>query len=208
MNTGPLIAMGLILALLASGAIRSIFGYWLVRRDAKQEWKLFQRSNAKEAFRTDEQQFIAAYCRAHSPRGLAYSTSALAVAVLVTPLAVMLLTWLYANGIVQEVDPNAPPATTVAEEVRRQFRSDGPLVYSFFLFFGLIGSWGAVAYVTARLYHRDGRFEMDEELREIRGDAPLPKGKAGRKRPKWSPLVQTNDGLALQKDSDATGAKS
>ncbi|PHR63178.1 MAG: hypothetical protein COA47_00760 [Robiginitomaculum sp.] len=200
MNTGPMIALGLIALILIVGIIRTLVGYWVVHRDAAEEWLVFQTNNSKQADKTSEEQFTQAYTRAHSPRGLAFATGALAVAALVTPLAVMALTFIYANVIVQEVDPNAPIATTIAEEVRRQLRTDGPLVYSFFLFFGLIGSWGGVAYVTARLFYRDDTAPIEENLRKIRGDAPLSTGKAGRKRPSWSPLVRGDAGLTLDKN--------
>jgi hypothetical protein len=199
MNTGPIVALGLVALMLLVGAIRSVYGYWSVRRDAGNEWEKIRLDQRKAAARTSEQQFLTAYKKAHSPRGLAYSTAALALAVLVTPLAVMVLTFLYAHVIVQPVDPDAPLATTVAEQVKQQFRRDGPLVYAFFLFFGLIASWGGIAYLVARRYHRDGGFGLDDELREIRGDAPLPTAKPGRKRPSWSPLVKTDKGLILDK---------
>ncbi|MBL4594946.1 MAG: hypothetical protein JKX99_00055 [Robiginitomaculum sp.] len=197
MNTGPLIALGLVFLLLLGGALRAAFGYWMVRRDANDEWQAFAKTNSKEARRTNQQQFVQAYTRAHNPRGLAYGTAALALAALVTPLAVMALTFIYANVIVQTPDEAAPIATTLAQEVRQQLRRDGPLVYSFFLFFGLIGSWGGVAYVVARLYHRDGVSSLGDELRTVRGDAPLPMGKPARKRPKWSPLVRSGEDLVL-----------
>ncbi len=200
MNTGPMIALGLIFLILVAGIIRTLVSYWVVRRDATEEWLAFQTNSPKQAQKTNEEQFVQAYTRAHSPRGLAFATGALAIAALITPLAVMALTFIYANVIVQEVDPNAPIATSIAEEVRRQLRTDGPLVYSFFLFFGLIGSWGGVAYITARLYYREDEAGPESHLRKIRGDAPLPTGKVGRKRPSWSPLVRGEAGLTLDKN--------
>lgn len=199
MNTGPIIALTIVALLLVFGAIRAAYGYWVVRRDAADEWDVFCRQNNSQAKKTSRDQFISAYKQAHNPRGLAYSVAALGLGVLVTPLAVMALTFFYANVIVQEFDPNAAPAQTVAEEVRRQFRRDGPLIYSFFLFFGLIASWGGVAWLVARWYHRSDDIEFGDNLRSVRGDAPLAKVKAVRKRPKWSPLVQSDAGLVLGK---------
>ena len=199
MNTGPIIAMILVALILVAGTARTIYGYWVVRRDAEDEWGDFKRLSPKQAKKTNKQKFVATYRLAHNPRGLAYSTGALALAVLVTPLAVMVLTYFYSAVIVQEIDPNRLPSETLAEEIRRQFRRDGPLVYSFFIFFGLIGSWGAVAWVMAWFYHRGDDDEFDESLRITRGEKPLGKIKLKRKRPSWSPLVQTDDGLLLSK---------
>lgn len=199
MNTGPIIAMILVALVIVIGTVRTVYGYWVVRRDADDEWQDFIRLSPKQAKKTNRQKFVATYRLAHNPRGLAYSTGALALAVLVTPLAVMLLTYFYSMVIVQEIDPNRLPSETLAEEIRRQFRRDGPLVYSFFIFFGLIGSWGTVAWVMARFYHKTDDGEFDESLRITRGEKPLGEIKLKRKRPKWSPLVQTNDGLLLSK---------
>ncbi|MBL4617227.1 MAG: hypothetical protein JKY46_05985 [Robiginitomaculum sp.] len=197
MNTGPIIAMILVALALLAGTVRTVYGYWSVRRDADDEWQDFKRLSPKQAKKTTQQKFVTTYRLAHNPRGLAYSTGALALAVLVTPLAVMILTYFYSVVIVQEIDPNRLPSETLAEEIRRQFRRDGPLVYSFFIFFGLISSWGAVAWVMAWFYHKTDDDEFDESLRITRGEKPLGKIKLKRKRPSWSPLVQTGEGLSL-----------
>ncbi len=200
MNTGPLIASGLIILIFCVGVARVFFGYWVVRRDADEEWETFCQQNPKQAKKTTQEKFTNTYRLTHNPRGLAYSTAALAAAALITPISVMLLTLFYDQVIVQEFDPNAPAASTVAEEVRRQFRRDGPLVYSFFIFFGLIASWGAVAYVTARMFHAKDRLASHDDLREIQGLPPLESIEPVRKRPKWSPLVKGKDGLVLSKN--------
>jgi len=204
MNTGPLIALTLIILIFFGGVIRAAFGYWVVRKDAENEWESLCQHYPKQAKKTTREKFTSTYRSTHNPRGLAYCTAALAIAALATPLAVMMLSLFYDQFIVQEFDPNAPAATTVAEEVRRQFHRDGPLVYSFFIFFGLIASWGAVAYFTARLYHAKANLSGNDDLRELHGLAPLEPKQPVRKRPKWSPLVKTDDGLTLGKNRKNT----
>lgn len=199
MNTGPLIALALMALLFVVAAVRAIMGYRAVHRDARAEWPVFQSGRADLVSGLDQQGFTRAFVRAHGPRAALYSAVMLVLAALLTPLFMLALTWAYTILIANP--SHVSGAGNLAHAVHRQFRTDGPLVYAFFMFFGLIASWGLVAFLVARRYHGHRPGSLDDELRRERGDAPLPDAQPARARPKWSPLVQTKDGLRLPPDS-------
>jgi len=200
MNTGPLIALALMALLFVVAALRAILGYRAVYRDAHAEWPAFQAGRPDLAKGLDRQGFIRAFVRAYGPRAALYSAVLLVLAAVLTPLFMLVLTWLYSVLI---ADPSqAAGGSDLAHEVHRQFRTDGPLVYAFFMFFGLIASWGLVAFLVARRYHGRRPGSLDDELHLERGDAPLPDARPSRSRPKWSPLVHTRDGLRLPRNAN------
>ncbi len=195
MNTGPIIALLFMFALFVLAMARVGWGYYAVRRDAREEWPLFSLTKAGQAKDMNEARFVDAYVRAHGPRGLLYAAITLLAALLVTPLAVMLLTGFYAAFIAQP-DAAKAASSSFSGAVSSQLRLDGPLVYAFFLFFGLIASWGLTAFAIAWRFHRKRPGDLDDELQGLPdSDAPLPP--RARPRPKWSPLVRTKDGLKL-----------
>ncbi len=202
MNTGPLIAIILFILLFLLASLRAGLGYLQVRRDAKEEWPDFQKVWPKRASGLSAEQFENAYVRAHGPRAPLYGAVMLLIAAVLTPVIMLLLTALYGFFIAEPINATGGPANGLASEVSRQFRLDGPLVYAFFLFFGLIASWGLVAFAVAHRFHRNRPGSLEDELRVERGEGELPEVEVKRPRPKWSPLVQTDDGLQMPKNSD------
>lgn len=197
MNTGPLIAILLFVLLFVLVALRAGLGYLNVRKDAREEWPEFKLARKDLTKGVNAEQFQSAYVRAHGPRGALYGAGMLVVAAVLTPVIMLILTGLYEVLIAEPVTGSGMKPSDLAGEVGRQFRMDGPLVYAFFLFFGLIASWGLVAFFVAQRFHRLRPGSLEDELRVERGEGALPDVALKRVRPKWSPLVQTNDGLKL-----------
>jgi hypothetical protein len=197
MNTGPLIAILLFVLLFVLVALRAGLGYFNVRKDAREEWPEFKLARKDLTKGVNAEQFENAYVRAHGPRGALYGAVMLVVAAVLTPVIMLILTALYGILIAEPVTGTGISSTDLAGEVGRQFRLDGPLVYAFFLFFGLIASWGLVAFFVAQRFHRLRPGSLEDELRVERGEGDLPDVEIKRARPKWSPLVQTNDGLKM-----------
>lgn len=210
-DRGPQVALLFFAVLLLAGAVRVIFAFWRVAHDARTEWPTFRELQPTCATRVSESDFRKAYVKAHGPHGLAMALVAILLAALITPLAMMALTFIYHKFVVIPDTANLPAPENMAEEFRRQLRRDGPLVRAFFLFFGLLASWSAVAFFLAALYHRWVGEGKDSEWRAIRGldgsmnqgdaDAPAWRKKKRRARPSWSPLIETDEGeLALPED--------
>lgn len=197
MNTGPLIAIALFVLLFVVTALRAALGYRVVHRDAREEWPDCQKNQPGLVKGLNEEQYVQAYVRAHGPRGALYGAVMLIAAAVLTPVIMLMLTALYGFLIAEPVTTTSAASAGLAGEVSRQFRLDGPLVYAFFLFFGLIASWGGVAFVVAHRFHRNRPGSLEDELRLARGEGDLPDAPKQRPRPKWSPLVQTEDGLKL-----------
>ncbi len=204
MDRGPLIALALMALLFAVAVLRAVLGYRAVYQDAHAEWPAFQTQRPDLAKGMDKQGFVRAFVRAHGPRPALYSAIMLVLAAVLTPLIVMVLTTLYSMLIATPSNP--ADGSALVQGVQHQFRRDGPLVYAFFMFFGLIASWGLVAFVVARFYHSHRPGSLEDEVRHERGDAPLPAAPKARPRPKWSPLVQTKDGLRLPQHANKEAA--
>ncbi len=207
MNTGPLIAIALFVLLFVVTALRAALGYRTVHRDAREEWPDCQKNRPKLIKGLSEDQYVQAYVRAHGPRGALYGAVMLIVAAVLTPVIMLMLTALYGFLIAEPVTTAGGASADLAGEVSRQFRLDGPLVYAFFLFFGLIASWGGVAFVVAHRFHRYRPGSLEDELRIERGEGDLPDAPTQRQRPKWSPLVQTEDGLKMPEKANPTPDK-
>lgn len=201
-----MIVIALFALLFMLAALYTLMGYNTTRLDAQAEWPTFKRIHHKQTKGLNEDQFIRAYLRVYGPRGPLYGVMTLLAAAIFTPLFMIVVTALYQVFIAQPADIGGGSGVNLADEVRQQFRRDGPLVYSFFLFFGLIASWGTVAFFIAKRFHGNRPGDLEEELRIMRGDAPLQNAPKSRPRPKWSPLVQTKDGLKLP-DSASNIAK-
>jgi len=197
MNTGPLIAILLFVLLFMLVALRAGLGYLNVRKDAREEWPAFKLARKGLSKGVNAEQFENAYVRTHGPRGALYGAVMLVAAAVLTPVIMLILTALYGVLIAEPVTGSGMTPSDLAGEVGRQFRMDGPLVYAFFLFFGLIGSWGLVAFFVAQRFHRLRPGSLEDELRVERGEGDLPDIEIKRARPKWSPLVQTHEGLKL-----------
>jgi uncharacterized membrane protein YdbT with pleckstrin-like domain len=197
MNTGPIIAIAFFVLLLLLVILRAVWGYVQVSKDAHEEWPDYKKNMPRHAKGINGERFHRAYMRAHAPRGAAYGAVMLVAAAMLTPFIMLILTGLYDVLIAQPFDSSRVTRASFDGEVGRQFRLDGPLVYAFFLFFGLIASWGVIAFTVAHRFHKNRPGSLEDELRIERGDAPLPDAPGGRARPKWSPLVKTEDGLKL-----------
>lgn len=209
-DRGPQMALLFFVLLLVAGTVRVVFAFWRVARDAGTEWPVFQHMQPGRASRVTEAEFRAAYIKAHGPHGLAVAIIAIMLAAAITPLAMMLLNFFYHKFVIIPEGTDLPPPQTITEEFQRQLRRDGPIVRSFFLFFGLLASWSVMAYLLASFYHRWVGEGKDREWRHIRGldgseslgSADMPAWRKQknpkRKRPRWSPLVETDEGdLAL-----------
>ncbi len=197
MNTGPLIAIAFIALVFALAALRTGLGYLNVHRDAAEEWPAYKKDLSQLVKGLGAEQFQRAYIRAYGPRGPLYGIITLLAAAVLTPPIMLVLTELYGIFIAEPTNGSGLASANLTNEVQRQFRRDGPLVYSFFLFFGLIASWGLIAFIVAHRFHKTRPGSLEDELRVARGEADHPDALLSRSRPKWSPLIQTQEGLKL-----------
>lgn len=145
----------LALVTLAMGAA-ALFMRRGAARDAREVYARRREESPGSLRGLDEAGFTRAFLRAHGPRGQIFITAALAAALVLTPLlmAGLDLAW----------------RLFWAQAGRPAFYAPGVLMWQFYMFFGLVGVWAALAALAARLHHRRPRGSLDEEIiREAAG---------------------------------------
>lgn len=145
------------LALLAVFAliygVRAFIGFRNVARDAEADYAFKSDQNMIDS-RLDQEGYIRAYKRFHNPRGLLYMASGMSAILILTAPALLLIQtllnqlWIYSG--------------------RSRVFEPGFLVWQFIIFFSVIGVWAAIAYCTARQFHKNSPISLrDELLREM-----------------------------------------
>jgi hypothetical protein len=101
----------------------------------------------------DRAAFVSTYRRVNGPRTSTYCAVTLWSVLLATPIIAKIL----------EV------ALELLWQMSGQSRvfEPGYLVWAFFIFFGLMGSWAAIAFIVARRYHARTPGRLDDELRSL-----------------------------------------
>ncbi len=146
-------AIGLLVLIAIIYGTRAYIGYRNVARDAQADFEFKHAENMIDP-RLTREGYIRAYTRFHNPRGLLYMAAGISAILLLTAPALLgiqiLLNqlWILTN--------------------RSRIFEPGFLVWQFIIFFSLIGIWAAIAYVTARRFHKQAPISLrDEMLREI-----------------------------------------
>lgn len=145
-----LVLMG-VLALIFG--IRTLLGWQQVRSDARADYD-YKQANGMIPDSLDRESYEQIYRRVYGPRGPLHVAAAMLAILVLTPLAMWGfeagLNWIYnLSGQSRVIEP-------------------GYLVWQFFLFFGMIAVWVAIAYHAAKRYHRTApgslQFEIDQHL--------------------------------------------
>jgi len=130
-------------------------------RDAAEVFDKRQEESPGSLKGLDQENFSAAYLRAHGARAQIFLALALGGALAASPIALGVLRYAWRVG-------------WVASE-RPAFYAEGVLIWQFYMFFGLIMVWAAIAAFAARLYHQKAGGSLDEEI--IRQAADVKHGK-------------------------------
>ena len=147
----PLIFGPVILAALVY-TVRAAAGWVSVRRDAGVDFD-YRSANGMVPAGVDRDAYVATYNRVNGPRGATHAAVALWGVLLATPVIAKMLEFLLeqlwqASGQSRVFEP-------------------GYLVWMFFIFFGMMGTWAAIAFVVARHYHKHAPARFEDELRSL-----------------------------------------
>lgn len=153
-----------------------------LKEDAEAEYTLRTMDKPASINNVDQSQFVDIYVSSHQPRWALYAAAGLLAALITSPIAMMLVAWIY-NVIWQM---NGAP----------EWGGREGYVFMFSLFFGIVFCWAMVAGVFARLFHQRIPEPFVHQLARARGE-PIPEETSWRRRPKWArmarPVADTND---------------
>lgn len=141
----------LVLGLLALG-VRAWWGLRQATRDGREEWQFRQSRFPERAYGRSEEEFVRIHRRHAFPLGTLYGVGVVAVALLLSPVALGLMSavwhtlWIWSG--------------------RPLNFSEGTLIWQFFLFFGLIAIWAGCAALAAWHYHRRPKKDLESLLRD------------------------------------------
>ena len=148
-------AVALLAAIAMVYAARAFLGYRNVARDAQEDYDYKQERGMLDG-RISRDGYIRVFKRLHNPRYPAYIAS--------TIFAILVLTWPIMAGLSFFLE------LLYQLSGRSRVFEPGYLVWQFCIFFAIIFSWTAIAYVMARRYHRltpgTARYEMDQQALE------------------------------------------
>ncbi|WP_019960426.1 hypothetical protein [Woodsholea maritima] len=119
----------------------------------------------------DEAHFVQLYVDCHTPRWALYVAATLTTAVLISPLALVLIPAGY-EQIWQATG-------------RHDWAGRGGYVFMFSIFFAIAGVWAGVGAAFARLHHSRAPEPWAHAFARARGE-PIPEDHAWRRRPKWA----------------------
>lgn len=145
-----LVLMGVIAVIFG---VRAFLGWLQVRSDARADYD-YKRDNGMVPDAMDRETYEKIYRRVYGPRGPVHVAGAMLAILIATPIAMI----------------GFEAGLNLAYNLSGQSRviEPGYLVWQFFLFFGMIAVWVAIAYLAARQYHRRApgslQFEMDQHL--------------------------------------------
>lgn len=131
--------------------IRAFFGYRRISNEALGEYT-FRRSENALRDNIDGESFAKAYRRVYAPR------KDLFTGIGVTSVALLTIPGMVGMGALGEWiwDLSGRPYDMGPET----------LVWQFLMFFAIIAFWGAIFYLTARIYHSRAPGSLDDELRK------------------------------------------
>lgn len=133
---------------------RAYAGYRRISREAVEDFH-YKREHNMVANDVTEGAYRNAYMRVNAPRGALYIGATLALICVLTLPALGVLNWIY--------------VTIWENGARDEAFTPGFLVHSLGIFFMIIMFWALVAYLAARRYHANARFNLDDEIaREMR----------------------------------------
>lgn len=134
-------------------AFRSWWGARRVRADAQADYA-YKLKNDMIPTGLDQASYEQLYRRVYGPRAQFYIFIGVVGILLVTPIAMIVLE----QGL--NLIYNLSGQNRVIEP--------GFLVWQFFIFFGVLGTWVGVAYIVARQFHRNApgslQYEIDQHL--------------------------------------------
>ncbi len=136
--------------------IRAGIGWTGLTREAEEDFR-YRSSNGMLPAGINQDQFVAAYRRVNGPRTSTYAAIALWGALLATPLIAKIM------EVLLDLLWQTSGRSRVFEP--------GYLVWAFFIFFGLMGSWALISFLVARRYHARTPARLEDELR-ARSDHP------------------------------------
>ena len=144
-----LLALGV--AVIATG-FAGVMRWRSARIEAPQAYAVWADRSGQEP--VDEAVFVRAYLNVHGPRGQYYVLGAGLAAIIITPIAFIMLPGIWHLGWVASGEPAAyTPRMT--------------LIWQFYMFFGLIGVWAGVAALAAYLFHARRPGPLDAEVKRL-----------------------------------------
>ncbi|GLQ24081.1 hypothetical protein GCM10007853_19550 [Algimonas ampicilliniresistens] len=140
-------------ALVAIGfTIRALIGWTGLRRDAEEDFD-YRSQHSMIPAGVEKAEFVATYRRVNGPRTSTYAAAALWGALLATPLIAKIM------EVLLELLWQLSGRSRVFEP--------GYLVWAFFIFFGLMGSWALIGFLVARRYHARTPARFEDELKSL-----------------------------------------
>ena len=138
-------------ALVALGfTIRAVMGWSQLTREAQSDFD-YRVLNGMIPKGVSKADFTVIYRRVNGPRTSTYAAATLWAVLLATPIIAKIMEVLL--DLLWQVSGQS-----------RVFEP-GYLVWAFFIFFGLMGSWAAIAFFMARRYHGRTPGRLDDELK-------------------------------------------
>ena len=143
--------------------------------DAHDEYRTRERDKPATIKGIERAQFVQIYLSSHLPRWTLYTAGGVMAALLITPLAVMIVVGVYTLLWTLSGAPDWGDRTGY--------------VYMFSVFFGLCFIWAGVAAIAARLLHQRRPEPFHHALARARGE-PIEGNPNWRRRPKWARKVR------------------
>lgn len=158
----------------------ALFVRWYIARrslhaDARAEYADRAATKPATVKGLNDGQFVSLYVASHQPRWALYAAGALTMAVLLSPVILLLVTAVY------ELFWQASGAPDWAGR--------GGYVFMFSLFFGTIFLWALVGGAFARAFHKRSPEPFTHALARARGE-PIPEEADYRPRPAWARRVR------------------
>ena len=152
----PLVFGPLLIAALAF-TVRALIGWSGLRKEAGEDYD-YRLAQGMIAPDRDRDHYIDTYRRVNGPRFATHAAVALWAILLLTPVVAIVLEFLL-------------DALWQASGQSRVFEP-GYLVWAFFIFFGMMGSWALIAWAAAVRYHRYAPARFEDELGRRAGRLP------------------------------------
>ncbi|XBQ17620.1 MAG: hypothetical protein ABL308_06985 [Oceanicaulis sp.] len=166
---------GLVLLFIVTSLARWALAVRALKGDARDEYALRTREKPGTVKDVGEDEFVRLYVDSHQPRWALYAAGGAAAALLVSPVSLLVVPWLY--DVVWRAG-GAP-----------DWGGRTGYVFMFVLFFSLCFIWASVAAIFARLAHANSPEPFHHALARARGE-PIPEDTGWRPRPKWARRVR------------------
>lgn len=147
---GPFTFIIIVVAITAAFyGIRAVLGYRQVWQDAEAEYS-YKSSQGMIPEGISKDGYLKAYRRFYAPRGAAHVAGAMGGVLLLTYPAMILI---------QIILDRIWVATGRGDVIH-----PGYLVWQFLIFFGILGLWAGIIYLTARNFHRSAPISFKDEI--------------------------------------------